>query len=256
MAQFKALLYDTYRRMWFPVVWLPSVVLSIAPSVFTVYMANRGPLMDPGSLGWPVLFFVVSIPAIISGSAWAIKTLLERDLAGWTDFWQGLGKYYWRLVGAALLLVLCAFAALWPILKALSMAIEPYELMDPQNLFSTAFWGIGLVIFIVMLIARYFLSMWLASLAMEDTGILRAVRLSASFAWNNPKSLIPAFTFDVVTNLLLQQAGKATLNTPYLGYTIPELPLVFIVAAVSGIGQAYVRLMYFNLYRGRRTVGP
>lgn len=265
MAVFSETLSVTARRVMRKPVLLPTILVFAAPALLGAGIVGRilrvlregslaglGPWGERarGSLMLVALLVLALAPAVVSGLAVMADAVSQTDesVSGWTLFWKGLGKYYWRIVGAyaALIAVVVVGGIFLSIFAGPAILLSPSrDLVEP-------------IVWVAVTMGTYFFGPWLAVAVVDDTGIVAAAPRSAKFAWKNPHVLAPAFVIQTVLSRIAEWITNFTVRdgTYRPPFWVP--PGWFVAAAIGGAlsGVVYVYFLVFRIYAYRQSVTP
>lgn len=266
MAEFSDALSVTTRRVMRWPVLLPTLLVFLAPALLGAGIVGR--LMwllqerslaevalwsqrNQGSIVLVAFLALALAPAAVSGFAAMANAVSQTDesVSGWAPFWKGLGKYYWRIVGAYAALI--AIAVVGGILIA--VFVGPFSYPPPSDS--------GLLrpfLLVAVTMGTYFFGPWIAVAVVEDTGFIASALRSAKFAWKNPHVLAPAFVIQAVLSRIAERLSNLGV-TDAISRSRFTLPRGWFIGAVLGAvlsGVVYVYFLVFRIYAYRRSVTP
>jgi hypothetical protein len=263
MAELTDALSVAARRALRLPVLLPTILLHIASALLGVGVAGRlvpvvrdGRLSDVaawgeqyrGSMALMGLLVLVCAPAVASGLASMAGAVAETEdrINGWGPLLQGLGRYYWRIVGACAALV----AAVMVGIILLGVFVGPVSIApDSRDLVQSI-----LVVFGTM--GAYFFGPWIAVVVVDDAGVMTAATRSVKFAWKNPHVLAPAYVIQAVLHSIADKITDLGSAEAYYQSTGALPPGWFIGALVGAAlsGAIYIYFLVFRIYAYRRSV--
>ncbi len=252
LREFREAFDFSLRKIRRPVMYLPAVIAFALPQVFGIgVLGNMSGLVRDGStealqqwssqyggLYMLVTFaLVLGLPAVVSGMAALAKAGAEREHPDLTDFWGGMGTYYWRVVGAYVLVSLGS--------AAISALVGGYRGGTAGGILGEGFpaWAVNMV-------GAYFFTPWIAAAAVDGVSTVEAISRGIKFAWNNPYLLIPGFVLqnalEGLTEMLL---GPAVFTGTSVNLTSGWAYKAFFNGAASGFYYAFFLVMYMRMYR-------
>jgi hypothetical protein len=260
MSETRKALSTALSRVILPEILLPSLIIGGGANVFPTLMVlgRLGPAMrspaqareSAGEMLLMLLFTVLVLPAVSSGLYAVSRAVVMYGRAGWKDFWSGLGTYWWRIVGLFSLMTLAV------ILVFVALGFDRGSFLfdaipTPDRLFAVT--AGSLVLLLVYVAARYFLTPVLPAMVIEQVPALKSIELGFRFAWRNASVVAPVVGVDLVGTWLLGRIESATAET--IGY---EYGLTFgavfpyvAMALVSVLVSAFFRLLHLGIYYDR-----
>jgi hypothetical protein len=262
-TEFREVLLMTWRKMAKPRVWIPAAVyFAIINGLSLGWLGTMLEMMkSPAGLERLApnasLFMIVLVgvavfaPAAVSGLASLGRAAVERETSGWRDVWQGLGTYYWRIVGFYVLACLAVVALAIPLgvygLAAAARGVIEAALLPLR---------------IIGLVPQYLVTPWLAIVALDGVGLFTSIGGAVRFAWTNPSLLVPAFVLEQVSTGIVNGISTGLFRVPRYGSVLAPFGSArfmgsVVAAAVSGYLFMFFILLYFGLYQlTRASVGP
>ncbi|HHY44861.1 MAG TPA: hypothetical protein GX512_04030 [Firmicutes bacterium] len=244
-------------RVVLPEILLPSLLLDggyrvlgaiVGASISRRYLEASVPRSAlAGEALLVALFVVLAGPAIVSGMYAVSRVVVMQGRGKLSDFWSGLGTYWWRLVGLGLL----ASLAMTVVVLGLGLGTGTYSFDQIPPMEMLLKLQAGAVIFIaVYVFARYLMAPVIPAMVIEQVPAMKSIELGAKFAWRNPGILVPAVAADLAVSWVLQQVNSATtkvLDYQFaltVGRLLPNLMVTLLIAVVS----AFFRLLYLGIY--------
>jgi len=197
-----------------------------------------------GLVSMLVLAIFVCAPAVASGIVSQADAATRDEEAGLSRFWGGLGVYYWRIVGAYLLIGILGVLVSIPLAPDRWTSYSRRSASPAEYLASTAI--------------MYFLGSWIAAAVVDGSGVTGSLGRSARFAWKNPGLLLPAFLSYTVSGRIIGGVQSLFLRT-----VRSALPVVFSVTGfmggfVTGTASAilYMVFLAFQISAYRLKMAP
>lgn len=254
MRVFRQTVVDTWRLLVNnPVLLLPEAVLVFGPVVVVLLvtiLASTAGLIGATLLSLMVLLMLAFFPALSSGLMVMCRETVLQGQASWQAFQNGLGNFYWRLVGGFLLLMLASGLLMLPFISGVQPGLEqlsslPSSGVNPPSIegleFPSGFQRQLLFMLLFQLILIFSVSMWQPAVAFADTGILAGIDQSLRFVFAH---------FLPVLILFFGQWGIEAVLTLFSGSLSGFGGMLLSLAAVPltvGVG-AFFRLAMYYLY--------
>ena len=263
-GEFQSAFQLSVRRMTKPRVFMPAVLiiglaqgfgLGVSGAALGLMQQEAGleRLSAYGGLFWLLGMGLLACgPAAVSGFMCLAERATEDAEQGWRDFWGGVGKYYWRVVGVYLLV---AAAAIVFGLTALGGYSSWAAGQAPKTSF---FWQA------VSLAVEYLFTAWTAVMAIDGANSIASLGGAVRFAWAKPAFLAPAFLLQKASEWAVDRVSSTVvLSGPY-GPAAPlwsgRMVAGLLTGALSGWIYMLFMLVYFQLYRTSkgpdRPTGP
>jgi len=170
---------------------------------------------------------VITLPPALAGLWNAANRVAQGKATGWSDYFEGFRRYFWKAWGLALLNILAVVVVITN-LRFYTPGSAPFEIHPMLSLWMRAFW---------MAVALLWLALQMYPLALlleqEDQRLRVALRNTAVIFITNP-----GFTL-VLAVLLLIVAVISTLLSPLWFFLTPALFAVICNKAVQHLLKPY-----------------
>jgi hypothetical protein len=220
---------DAYRKcVKYPVVILLPVALAVASYGLQLLLVRTGVVGSP----WALLGILVGIlsPAAASGYAAVVGVATKDRSPSWSDFAGNLFTFYWRILGAALVVGI-AVSILFGRLMMSAMSAGGYSSLAGS-------WGAILVNAVLGLASH----IWFAALVLEGCGAWEAVIRGSHSLSARPREYATLAAAWLGAYLALSLLGRV-------------LPAEFASTVVSAVVSGYFRLAAFVTYEGAYWAG-
>lgn len=253
-SEMRTVVSKAAARAAYPAVWGPAVIVSGgASAIMSLGMLRIASTLTPsdipsasGGLAFVGLLSFFALPAIMSGLWTVTRAAVVEGEADWSDFWSGMGVFYWRIVGLMLLSGLAMSAAIL-ILRIPS----PGQYRQGHFLYSAP-----APLMLLYLVGQYFATSVIPAMVIEEEGALRSVGLGIAFGWRNPSILVPAVALDAAFSWVAQRAEALLMGLSPGGVALhPGKVAGYVAIALVGAAvAAFFRVLYMEIYKSRRVV--
>lgn len=192
------------------------------------------------------LIAIIAVPAIASGLYSVTRAVVVYGRGRWSDFWSGLGTYWWRLVGLSLLATLALTAV--GIAVGFGMISNSFgqipRLEDFLYMRTTSLVLLGLYF-----VARYFVTPVIPAMVIEQTSAVESIGLGFRFAWKNPSIVAPAVAIDAAVAWVVQRI-RPPLDAAMFGQGLGAgvVFVVLMMVAISAVVSAFFKLLHLGIY--------
>lgn len=252
-----------FLALWIPQAlgWL--VVRSMTRSGFQVQEVVSA------ALGFAIPLLIVS-PAFAGGVMSLFSAAVRGSEAGWAAFREGLGRYYWRVVGAFLLFIVVSLLVTIPVGLTAARLSLPTSVAASATRPSLALLPIlardpVLIVFALGALAiHFFVLYWSPAVALGDRGVFGGIASSVRFAARRWGFTLAAVIANVVVmglitdGVRLVSPGAAApldgasdpLAMAVRAMSLTAFAVTTVAALLQAIWQALYRSVLWSVYEG------